>query len=471
MLRTQKKVTNRKKPQSSPSTVSKSKGAKFDNNNDKVNSNAVHIIKNGKPDDVGPKKIQGHHNQAIDHGKAPSNTKVDHPSAAAPFKLGDKKLERSNSFFLTRKLSKLYDSLTHSRESLKGTNDTKSTAAAATNDSDQKTPFKFIRSVSLATISLKKDYRNSMRKPRLEQLSEEDHSINVPLSNAKRKMDRKKSSTASMDSLSSEKSSIISTFKRTFSLTPSRRKSSNPKWSASLMNLQQIDVMISYEDLSFIDYDKFNTYEENLMTKIKSSNQIDANRSNAAADQFPGVKMRSHPNAALQPQQHQKQQRRRHSTIVQRSSMQANDEYTTDNWLNGNSKRWSNPCIGPNTDCIGAFPFAPSDASRSVKVHPAINIDECDYGADKPQSIDVLWNSRNPAITAHSVDDLMNMANEHENNNGNPNDLELLQVVSRSNTIQCSFAHFALFSFCFVLFSNEITYLRFNPYLQVWVSV
>lgn len=99
MLRTQKKVTNRKKPQSSPSTVSKAKGAKFDNNNDKANTNAVHIIRKGKSDDSGPNKIQGHHNQTIDHGKSPL---VDHPSAAAaaaPLKHGDKKLERSNSFF------------------------------------------------------------------------------------------------------------------------------------------------------------------------------------------------------------------------------------------------------------------------------------------------------------------------------------------------------------------------------------
>lgn len=446
MLRTQKKVTNRKKPQStSSSTVNKSKGTKFDNNIDKVDSNAVHIIKRGKTDE---QNIQGHHNnnnQISDRAKSPLTTKNAHPPGAS-FKLGDKKLERSNSFFLTRKLSKLYDSLTHSGESHKETHDgsaraatTAPSAAAAavvTDANKTNTPFKFIRSVSLATISLKKDYRNSMRKPRLEQLSEEDQSMHAPLSNAKRKKDRKKSSTASMDSLSSEKSSIMSTFKRTFSLTPSRRKSANPKWSASLMNLQQIDVMISYEDLSFIDYDKFNTYEENLMTKIKSSNQIDVNRSNAA-DQFPGVKMRSHANTTLRQQNQQQPQQRRHSTIVQRSSMQANDEYTTENWLNGNSKRWSNPCIGPNTDCISAFPFVSScasvAASRSGKVHPAIDCDECDYGGSKPQSFEMPGNSRNPA---HSVDDLMNTVNEHEHNQGNPDDLQLLQMVSESI---CSF--------------------------------
>lgn len=442
MLRTQKKVTNRKKTQSTPSTASKSKGAKFDSNNDKADSNAVHIIKNGKFDDSnGPNKLQGHHNHTS------HNMKNDHPSAAAPLKLGDKKLERSNSFFLTRKLSKLYDSLTHSRESLKGTNDMAISAVATTttttapNDS-KKAPFKFIRSASLATISLKKDYRSSMRKvSRLEQLSEEDQSMhaNAALSDAKRKKDRKKSSTASIDSLSSEKSSIISTFKRTFSLTPSRRKSSNPKWSASLMNLQQIDVMISYEDLSFIDYDKFNTYEENLMTKIKSSNPIDVNRSNVA-DQFPGVKMRSHPNITLQQQHHhhhhqQQKQQRRHSSIVQRSPMHANVEYTTDNWLNSNSKRWSNPCICSHTDCISAFPFAPSQASdtasRSVIVHPTPNGDECDYAGSQPQSLKILSNSSNPTATAHSVDDLMNMMDER----GNPDDLHHLQAVCRSNLI------------------------------------
>lgn len=432
MLRTQKTITNRKKSQSS-----KPPGAKFDNNFDKVNANAAHIINNNrKCDDTVPYKIQGHHSYVHDNGgKSLSNSNT-HPSqresaaSSSTFNLGDKKLERSNSFFLTRKLNKLYDSLTHSKECLRGTNDmnaSESMAVAATN-SKKKTPkFKFIRSASWAAISLKKDYRNSMRKPRLEQLSEEDQSVHTPLSQAMQTTtDRTKSSTLSIDSLASEKSSIISTFRRTFSLTPSRRKSSNLKWSASLMNLQQMDVMISYEDLSFIDYDKFNTYEGNLMTKMKSSNQIAVNRSNVA-DQFPGVKMRSHANTTFQAQSQQPQQRRRHSTIVQ-----VNNDCTSDSWLNGNAKRWSNPCIGPNTECISDFPFAPSSASTAVaKLHPVRNSDELDCGGNKFRSIEIPTHMKTAAT--HSLDDLMSREYESEKYRESANYLLLLNMVSGSN--------------------------------------
>lgn len=38
----------------------------------------------------------------------------------------------------------------------------------------------------------------------------------------------------------------------------------NPKWSASLQSLQAIDNMVSYANMSYIDYDKFNGYEKQL---------------------------------------------------------------------------------------------------------------------------------------------------------------------------------------------------------------
>lgn len=376
MIRTQSVVVkNKKKSQSSSSRVNKTKGAKS-NISDK-NKSQINAVENRKPDDKLLNKVQGHTQIENEiHSTKPKSQAID---------LGDRKLERSNSFFLSRKLSRIYDSLTNSRESLKDNN--------VSSDNDKKPPFKFIRSVSLAAISLKKDYRNSMRKPRLEQLSEEDHPLGAPVSQSKRKND-KKASTASIDSLSSrtsEKSSIISSFKRTFSLTPSRRKSANPKWSASLMNLQQIDVMISYEDLSFIDYDKFNTYEENLMTKMKSSNQIDVNRLNA--DQFPGVKMRSRADDS----------RRRHSTIIQPTIGMNEDSIE---WLNVNSTRWSNPCIGPNiTECASSFP---SYASM-VKAHPAVDIDDCDCSASNNCFIETNANSTH---ATQSVDDLTVRTNE-----------------------------------------------------------
>lgn len=370
MLRTQAiEIKNKKKKQASSIKVNKIKGAKSEGG-DKAKSRA-NVGENGK---IGVKtlpqiKVQG---QSYVENQLPPT--VDY---------ADRKLERSNSFFLTRQLTKIYDSLTNSKESLKD-NET-------CTKNETKTPFKFIRSVSLAAISLKKDYRNSIRKPKLEQLSEEDHPFGMQTEKSKQKYE-KKSKTASIDSLSSrtsDKSSMISSFKRTFSLTPSRRKATNPKWSASLMSLQQIDVMISYEDLSFIDYDKFNTYEENLMSKIKSSNQIDVNRTNA--ERFPGVKMRTRSSREDAAQ-------RRHSTVYQQTEQTDND---TINWLNVPSKRWSNPCM--HTE--GAS--YPSYASI-VKVQPSDGVDECDNIPSKKCSIELNRNSTN---TAYSIDDLTQKSN------------------------------------------------------------
>lgn len=376
MIRAQSVVAkNKKKSHSSSqsSKVKKKNGAKSEiNDNNQIKTN---VVQNKKLDGKLSNKVQEESNIG-------SEPHLEETTTNKLIDLDDRQLERSNSFSLTRKLSKIYKSLTNSRESLKDNN--------VNLNHDKKPPFKFTRSVSLATISLKKDYRNSMRKPRLEQLSEEDHPFGVPVEKSKRKYD-KKASTASIDSLSSRTSdisSIISSFKRTFSLTPSRRKSTNPKWSASLMSLQQIDVMISYEDLSFIDYDKFNTYEENLMTKMKSTNQGDLN-----SDQFPVVKMRSRADTSAHSQ-------RRHSTVIQATS--DTNEGTID-WMNVESKRWSNPCISQSiTEC--------TSYASVVKAQPTDDIDECDCSASNDCFIRTNVDSMN---AVHSVDDLTAEVNEH----------------------------------------------------------
>lgn len=305
----------------------------------------------------------------------------------------ERKLERSKTFFLTRQLTKIYDSLANSKESLKEN-------VENSERKDPKPAFKFMRSVSLAAISLKKEYRNSMRKPNLEQLSEEDHTIGIPIPNSQQKKSEKKNRTISVDSLSSrtsDKSSVISSFKRTFSLTPSRRKSANPKWSASLMSLQQIDVMISYEDLSFIDYDKFNTYEENLMTKIKSSNQNDVNRTNI--ERYPPVRMRARSNTDCS--------QRRHSSTAYQPFLQSDEQ--TINWLNGRSKRWSNPCITPNIE-TASFPSYASIVKVSSTT-TTDRIDECDC---KPNTDSSIVNcTALPSHIAHSVDDITGKSNEN----------------------------------------------------------
>lgn len=174
-----------------------------------------------------------------------------------------KKMERSHSFFLTRKLSKIYNTLTGSKENL---------TKIPENESEEPV-FKFSRSLSLATIPLRKSYRRIVRETKLEKLHEEH-----PEKPDEIKEDVPKSpeelSTNTDENLSPTRersNSFLSHLKRTFSATGEKKKSLNPKWSASLANLQQIDMMVSYEDLSFINYDKFNTYEKNLVKPIEKN--------------------------------------------------------------------------------------------------------------------------------------------------------------------------------------------------------
>lgn len=378
MLRTQAIVVkNKKKSQTATSSKpNKTTGGKSESV-DKIKSKAT---ENGKTKPKSP--VQQHESNRI------QNVNYS-PNPSEPNNFVERKLERANTLFLTRQLTKIYDSLANSKESLKENGE-------CSERKETRPPFKFMRSVSLAAISLKKEYRNSMRKPKLEQLSEEDHSpFGVPIPKSTQKKEEKKTRTISVDSLSSrqsDKSSVISSFKRTFSLTPSRRKPTNPKWSASLMSLQQIDVMISYEDLSFIDYDKFNTYEENLMTKIKSSNQTDANC--ASSERFPGVRMRARSNIDGS--------QRRHSTAAHQPFPQ-NDEH----WLNAGSKRWSNPCLTPNIESA----TYPSYASI-VKTQPTtLGVDE--YDSCHAQIVPPIETNAIPSNVAHSVDDLTGKSNEN----------------------------------------------------------
>lgn len=209
-----------------------------------------------------------------------------------------KQLTRSNSFFLTRKLSKIYQTLTGSKDSLNKIPENED-HHAETRPRPVPSPFKFTRSASLASIPLRRSYRDSkLGEPTLEQLREEDglghgHANNSSANaecdgnieaNASAKGTSNSHDACDTDKMSKSERrnsfSLMSSLRRTFSVTPAKRKSShNAKWSASLMNLQQIDVMISYEDLSFIDYDKFNTYEANLIRHL-SHTDVNAKFSN-----------------------------------------------------------------------------------------------------------------------------------------------------------------------------------------------
>lgn len=210
--------------------------------------------------------------------------------------LESKKLKRSNSFILTRKLSKIYHTLTGSKDNLNKIPENDDQHGQKCDSLPN--PFKFTRSASMATIPLRRSYRNSnIRESKLGQLQEEgghghtiapsatscnetngfcdENELSHPSANADPNVN-KISDNECNTSQSDRKNSfnLLSSLRRTFSVTPAKRKSYNSKWSASLMNLQQIDVMVSYENLSFINYDKFNTYEANL---IRHMSQTDVN--------------------------------------------------------------------------------------------------------------------------------------------------------------------------------------------------
>uniref|UniRef100_A0A1B0G908 Uncharacterized protein n=1 Tax=Glossina morsitans morsitans TaxID=37546 RepID=A0A1B0G908_GLOMM len=218
------------------------------------------------------------------------------------------KFERSGSFSIRGRLSKLISSITNSKESLNA------------NEKEHELPFQFTRSRSL--ILPKRTSRRSLVEPQLEQLSEEVEKwsdLTLPASPRKNSMestDSKAEETCisaaivsppieiprnSQQSLTStpclkspnsisfdphqnfkrlRSNTFISSFKSTFAgLTGEKKKEKlNPKWSASLQSLQAIDNMVSYENMSFIDYDKFNGYEKHLERQLSQISLMEANQ-------------------------------------------------------------------------------------------------------------------------------------------------------------------------------------------------
>lgn len=259
MIRTT--VTNKTKKKASP---------KGNRDNDlKMKSKKVGSDLNKKPAKANPLQ------KTIDKSlPKPIDKLIEHTANNKPIPIP--KLERSNSFFLTRKLSKIYNSLTGSKDSLNKIPENE------TNTQEPPNPFKFTRSASLATIPLRRSYRQTIRESKLEQLREEEGQGHTTAAKENETITANNVnahlpvlSIENLDRKSAERKnsfSLMSSLKRTFSVTPARKKSYNPRWSASLISLQQIDSMISYEDLSFINYDKFNTYEANLKRNMSQTN-------------------------------------------------------------------------------------------------------------------------------------------------------------------------------------------------------
>ncbi|XP_065362388.1 rhoGEF domain-containing protein gxcJ-like isoform X2 [Calliphora vicina] len=262
------------------------------NANNNNNNNNVNETNNNHPTNVSQKFREYYEQQQLQKQLIGGNS----PTLLAA---GPAKFERSGSFSLKGKLSKLINSITSSKESLNKIED------------DSELPFKFTRSRSM--ILPRRTNRRSLIEPQLEQLSEEDptspasprkNSIetnennNTPLrpqsmSNQATSTpvecspsQTRKSSTpilsqdAAFDPVANFKkrrsSTLISSFKTTFGLSSEKKKDKlNDKWRASLQSLQAVDNMVSYENMSFIDYDKFNTYEKQLERKLSQVSLMD----------------------------------------------------------------------------------------------------------------------------------------------------------------------------------------------------
>lgn len=369
-----------------------------------------------------PKAAQNRPNSSRATNPAPASVKVgvnlQQPSAnVLDSLLEPKKLKRANSFFLTRKLSKIYHTLTGSKDNLNKIPEHDDHPVKAHEPIPN--PFKFTRSASLATIPLRRSYRNpNIRESKLEQLREEDGhhmhiggtSENSPTDVELRAKNTLKCASTNgtpndnelcdKDVASGERNSLpadrdrknsfnlMSSLRRTFSVTPTKRKSYNPKWSASLMNLQQIDTMISYEDLSFINYDKFNTYEANLIrhmsqtdvnAKISNRNSVPDERTifngdtrmaaTSESSKSTNQRIDDQTNAVQYFTNYPEVKRRNKPKRVNVASMSerpdvrhSNVETGQQQQLNRSTFRWSTPC-----ESLNAQPFVKSNISLKIE--------------------------------------------------------------------------------------------------------
>uniref|UniRef100_A0AAG5DSU3 DH domain-containing protein n=1 Tax=Anopheles atroparvus TaxID=41427 RepID=A0AAG5DSU3_ANOAO len=194
--------------------------------------------------------------------------------------LGGPKMERSNSFYLARKLSSLYSKLSGSRENVSSANAV-SVSTGGEETVDRAQPFQFVRSRSMSSIQLKRAYRRSQNESTLQNLQEDailerSESTEETAGPTPREEAKEPVVSAAIPVTPDtpppmprfeRSNSILASIRRKISFRSDRRSSTVSNWSTSLQNLRQEDFMISYDDLSFIDYDQFNSYETNLLKR------------------------------------------------------------------------------------------------------------------------------------------------------------------------------------------------------------
>lgn len=274
-------------------------------------------------------------------------------------------------------------------------------------------PFKFTRSLSMASIPIRQSFRRVFRENKLEKLHEENSSekvdkiadtISPPETPHTPEVELRKKPlqvTVSADSSAESRERRISFLATLRDLRRSIAYRSgdmpmNSKWSASLASLQQIDTMVSYENLSFIDYDKFNTYEKLLQkqSRVGTSNG-NLHRADANTDRpfVPPSKVRpmSVQPAPVSVKADSPVRMRKHSIAVMSSDgkeadvnanfdspknlyRQSLDERKLQlmNKMNRQSFRWSKYCVKNAEDVLML-----DKVSKAVDID---DVDEVDFG-------------------------------------------------------------------------------------------
>lgn len=320
-----KKSTSQSKKESTNNTknTKPSSNGPADNPKEKTNNESAKI-RNNKPN---LKSSTTTSSSALDNAaanaKPPTNT-TQFISDLPPIR----KMERAHSFFLTRKLSQIYNNLTTgSKDNLSKITESSEPLTAASippSTTMPPAPFKFTRSLSMASIPIRQSFRRVFRENKLEKLHEENSSEKVDAIVSTVQI--KANDLVDRPSISSKVGSVElrsgfspttsdgsaqhqppteskqrerrSSFRNTIyelgrTISGHSDKPITTRWSASLASLQHIDTMVSYEDLSFIDYDKFNTYEQMLAKQRRQRKKHLLNDSTGGIQPSPTMSIRS----------------------------------------------------------------------------------------------------------------------------------------------------------------------------------
>lgn len=231
-------------------------------------------------------------NKSVSRREKNKGTKVDKLNAKEKAVIPDPpvKLERAKTFVFGNKLNKVINKLTGSRESLNKIDET-----------PRDDRFSLRRSLTISSISIKRNNRKSIREPVLEELKEDTILEKVTNDQIPPVSVIKQRSASIFEPPPFKRSgSFIDRLRNKLSSgKPSQGNLSRNSWSESLQSLQSIDTMVKYDDLKFVNYDLFNTYEQRIDQKLNSLNASQTDLVNAVEYRTNGMGKRYPSSASL----------------------------------------------------------------------------------------------------------------------------------------------------------------------------